>query len=205
MPLIDKRTIIKNEIDYDKLGQTIANATSDNIDYDKLATAIVMATQTQEKEDNQLREEALKELREKYKIKEDIQGKGIQAYWGKLLNGLRYCRAFLGYNSKQATSPVITFELMRTMSSFFFLVIEIAHIVIGALCIAGAFFNTYWYQRLFTALLGLIAIFMSNFFRVSRLEVEAMTNKEILNIVFSAIMAFLGTAFAFIALFQGGR
>lgn len=89
MPLIDNRKIIKNEIDYDKLGQTITNASSSNIDYEKLAEAVVKATQAKEEAENQQREEALRELREKYKVKEEITGKGLRVFAQKALNDLR--------------------------------------------------------------------------------------------------------------------
>ena len=50
MALFEKRTIIRNEIDYEKLAHAIKQSEA-TIDYDKLAEAIVKASKAEEIEE----------------------------------------------------------------------------------------------------------------------------------------------------------
>jgi len=198
MALFEKKTIIKNEIDYDKLAEAIGKYNKNEIDYDRLAEAIVKASKAEEKEEQKKREEILKAYRQKYKIDDNDTGFSFKNFW-------RCMRAVLEYGKKQSEVPVMTFDLMRGISSVFFFLIELAFIVFGFIIIGYAgFMLPRWINRLAFGFLGLVFVFFSCFFRIARIEVSVMEDKDRLNIVFSSIMALLSVIFAIIAIFQGG-
>lgn len=189
MPLIDKRTIIKSEIDYDKL-----------------AAAIVKASRPREEMENQKREEALRELRKKYRI-EEISETGMRGWCKRIKNNYRWIRAFLGYDSKLSTSPVMAFELMRLISSFFFFIVQIMLIVIGYILIFAptidAILGIHRHWSILSALYGFISVWLSTFFRIAHLEVSSMTNKELINMIFSSLMAFVAALFTVLTFIRG--
>ena len=84
MALFEKKTIINTEIDYEKLADTIAKTKSIEIDYDKLVKSIINDSKDFEKkesEEEEKRQNALKDLRKKYKIQDKISGKEVSAFF----------------------------------------------------------------------------------------------------------------------------
>lgn len=199
MALFEKKTIINTEIDYEKLADTIAKTKNIEIDYDKLAKSIINVSkcfeEKKETEEEEQRQNALKELRNKYKIQEEISGKGVSVFFKKIANNFKYIRAFLGYNEKQAAHPVMTFDLMRAISGLFFLIIEVIFIVLGGAIIFNASFYEKISDRTVYAFLGFFIVFLASFFRIPKLEVNVMKNKEMLITIFSVIMAFIAALF----------
>lgn len=197
MALIEKRTVIHNEIDYDKLAQAIKQSET-VIDYDKLADAIVKASNAAETAENEKRKECMKKYREKYKIDDDDVKLSFSNFW-------RCLRAFLEYGEKQSEVPVMTFDILKGVSALFFLVLEVIIIGFGFYIIGYTFFKIPQIgQRIYSSILGFLIIIFGSFFRIPRLEVRVMKDKERINIVFSSIMALLCAVFALLALFKKG-
>ncbi len=195
MALFEKKTIIKNEINYDKLAEAIGKCNKNEIDYDKLAEAIVKASKAEEAEEMIKHEETMKKFREDYNIDENKKL--------NLINIWRYLRAFLEYGEEQSDAPVMTFELLKAFTGFFFLFVEIAIITIGFLIIGyTALYDSSILKRVSCCLFGFSIIYTGSIFRIARIEVTAMKDKERINIVFSSIMTLLSTVFAFISIIQ---
>lgn len=196
MALFEKRTIIRNEIDYEKLAHAIKQSEA-TIDYDKLAEAIVKASKAEEIEEMTKHKETMKKFREKYKIDENKKH--------SFINTLRYCRAFLEYGEEQSDAPVMTFDLLKGFAGFAFLLIEIIAISFGLFMIGYTAFNVpSILDRIIFSFFGFLIVYIGSIFRIARIEVSVMEDKERINIVFSSIMALLGVIFALIALFQKG-
>lgn len=193
MALFEKKTIIKNEIDYEKLAKAIKQSSAE-IDYNKLAEAIVKASNAAEKEESEKRKECMKEFRKKYKIDDDDIRFSLTNFW-------RCSRAFLEYGEKQSEVPVMTFEMLKSVSALFFLALEVVLILFGFWLIGYALFEIPQLgSRVITNIWGLLIIIFGCFFRIPRIEVSVMKDKDRINIVFSSIMALLCAVFALLAI-----
>ena len=201
MILFEKKTIVHNEIDYDKLAKAISKATNFEIDYDKLADSIVKASKADEVKAEKQRNQTLRKFRKKYKIIRNTSGRSICV---KIANTIRIFHGFLNYNKEQSEEPVMTFELIRLFSTLFFFILEIIFIALGGLIIYHASTYESIILRFLVGVIGLFTVIFSNFFRIAKIEINEMDNKEMINTVFSSIMAFLGVVFAAIAILQGG-
>ena len=199
MALFEKKTIIQNEIDYDKLAQAIKLSQTE-IDYNKLAKAIVEASKAEEIEKDRKRKQTFRKYRKRYRIIKDTSNKGICV---KVANSFRSIHGFLNYNKVESEESELTFEMIKGISAFFFWIIEISLIIVGYLSIIGAFSIDSILERMIISLCGFSMVFLASVFRVIRLEVSAMKDKECINIVFSSIMAFGGVLLAFASLLMG--
>ena len=99
----------------------------------------------------------------------------------------------------------MTFDLLKGFAGFAFLLIEIIAISFGLFMIGYTAFNVpSILDRIIFSFFGFLIVYIGSIFRIARIEVSVMEDKERINIVFSSIMALLGVIFALIALFQKG-
>lgn len=195
MALFEKRTVIHNEIDYDKLSNAISKQNHSEIDYDKLAEAIVKATKAEKAEEMTKHKETMEKFRGRYKIDENKKH--------SLINILRVFRAFFEYGEEQSDAPVMIFDLFKFLTGISFLLIEIITITFGLYMIGyTAFKDPNILDRIGKSIFGFSIVLIGSMFRIAKIEARVMEDKECINIVFSSIMALWGVIFAFIALFH---
>jgi len=200
MALIEKKTIVKNEINYEKLAQAISH-TNNEIDYERLAKAIVSASKAEEIESEKRRKAVLRQHRHKYHIIQNTSRKGIGV---KIANTIRTIHGFLNYNEEQSETPVLTFELLKGVSGLFFLFVEVGLIIFGYFNIgAAAFIAKTLIERIGYCVMGFSFVLLGSVFRVIRLEVGAMKSRELINVVFSSLMAFIAALFTTLAFLKG--
>lgn len=177
-----------------------------DIDYDKLAEAIVIAHQKikakEEKEAEDKRNTERKEWLEAIGCKPFSENeKWIKRQLYSLRNVGATIISLFTFKRKNAKNPRLSFELMRLGATAVYGICElmlyilavsfvvymiIANGTAGSICLAVMY--------------GFIAVLFARIVRIARMEVENCKDKEMLNMVFSANMTFVGTVLTAISL-----
>lgn len=190
--IISKKRKVRNnvELDYDKLGKTIANNTCNvTIDYDKLATSIVKALNNTKEQETRLKEESNEQQRKEVFRKLGIDTNGtkkniIKRGWANFWMPVRYKREYV-------TDHSLVFDLMKTISTTFFIILTLGFILVGFVIIGNSFSYESIFDRGAYASVGFVLVYFSNVFRVASHETDRMTDKEDISRTFTSIIAFL--------------
>ena len=129
MALIEKKTIVKTEIDYDKLAKAISKTNNTAIDYDKLAEsinkAILQSREDEKKEKTNEEEQEIANWRSMYGFKElQDDAKLHQKIGVGLYNDWIALKSFIFYKKKYAQNTSMTFNFMALLCSIIFSVIS---------------------------------------------------------------------------------
>lgn len=205
MALIEKKTIVKTEIDYDKLAKAIAKANNTAIDYDKLADTINVAISqslSEEKSDEKF-EKKLKnfEWRRAVGLKEyPYNSKWLKKKLIDFLNLFIFFKAVICYKKGYVKDARITFAFMTMICVYIFFVLELAFylIVIGHILNEGKNILHIKYLLFDGSLL-----FFGRMMRVIRLEIDHIQDNERINMIFSSLMAFIAALFTTLAFLKG--
>ncbi|MCM1006326.1 MAG: hypothetical protein NC485_00050 [Ruminococcus flavefaciens] len=181
-----KNPIIKPDINYEQLA-------------DSIAKAITKVKEKEIKEAEKKKEEELKEWHETIGLKEyPTNEKWVKRVYHKFLNNLKCFKAFIFYKKEYVKTPVMSFEFMRMIISGFYGLLQIALLFIGMILIIGAFISRD--NMIGNIITGIFILFFSAFFRIARLEIECTDNKEMLNMIFSALISFVSIVISIAAL-----
>ena len=196
MALIEKKTIVKTEIDYDKLAKAIAKANNTAIDYDKLAKAIITANKAEKEADNMGNNEAIERFRKKYKLEFDEKGelkKGLK-------NQFRCFRAYLEYGKEDVGQPFLLFEVFKAIPILIIFMMECFCCLFGLIIIFTSVKDGNIFNRVGYCSIGVAAIMFGSVLRILKIEITAVSKTEVVNMIFSSMMALLCALFAFLAL-----
>lgn len=205
MALIEKKVYIKNDIDYEKIEEIISdNAQNFEIDYGKLAEAIVKANNDAEEErKKRYLEQADAENAEfltKIGVKEIPENENkLKRKWRSFCNNWHYFLTFIFYKQEYATSPIMTFEIMKMVAGFFLGIIEKIFFILGIVFMVVAFKYTNVADIISIIIMGLILFVISRFFRISKLEVNNIQEQETITSIYSSIISFISLVMATIA------
>jgi len=206
MALIEKKIIVKPEIDYDKLAKAITKTKTNNtsIDYDKLAESInkaLLQSREDEKKEKANEEEqeianwrsmfGFKELKDDAKLHQKI-GVGLYNDWIAL-------KSFIFYKKRYAQNTSMTFNFMALICSIIFLAIQLAFLA-GAIALVALVYNGKIAPEFLV--FEVIILFFFNMMRVIRLEIDQMKENDMINMVFSSLMAFIAALFTTLAFFK---
>lgn len=200
MPLIDKRTIIKNEIDYEKLAQTIV---SRDIDYDKLADAIVEANDRirlkEEKAEIKQHEQLRQEWQNVLGYKEYPKDEGVfKRKIHEIRNDFCILKSAIFFKEEDVQNTNVLYSLLNSVTASIFAVCEIVVYIITLLLLIMPFILKSCY---FLFSLAFLSFIYARLIRIAKLEVKQIKSIDKLNNIFSAMMTFIATVLAAIALF----
>lgn len=176
------------------------------IDYDKLADAIVKAQidfKVYEKNEAEKQEEIDRKSWRKIIGYEEIDQNWTwrKKKWQAFKNGVFTLKAIFFFKAENAKTPRLTFELIRLGTGMIYNLCEWCLYCLCFLFIIAIFSLK---ANIFTAIEYTVLAIMSAIFgkiiRIAKLEVENIKDKEILNMIFSANMAFVGVILAAIAI-----
>ena len=205
MALIEKKTIVKTEIDYDKLAKAIAKANNTAIDYDKLADTINVAVSqslSEEKSDEKF-EKKLKnyEWRKEIGLKEyPHNSKWLKKRLIDFLNIFISMKVVVFYKKGYVKDARMTFAFMTMICVYIFVALEFAFylIAISQIIVEGKNIINIKYLLFEGSLLV-----MGRMMRVIRLELNHIKDNERINMVFSSLMAFIAALFTTLAFIKG--
>ena len=200
-----KKTIVKNEIDYDKLAKAIANESNSAIDYEKLTKSIIDAINQNKENENKNKaheeEQKIANWRDMFGLKEYHEdAKWYQKLDVGLYNDWIALKSFIFYKKKYAKNTSITFGFMALICSIIFFFIQYAFLV-GAIALAVLVYKGE-IEPVFL-LFELFLLFFFNVMRIIRLEIDQMKENDMINMVFSSLMAFIAALFTTLAFFKG--
>ncbi len=205
MALFEKKTIVKNEIDYDKLAKAIAKESNLAIDYEKLTESITKAF-IQNKE-NEKKEKAIEEekntanWRKTYGFKDIAKNdKWYRKIGVGLYNDLIALKVFILYKKDYAQKSAMTFGFMALICSIIFTVAQ--YIFLGGAIAVTVLVVKGKIDPIFI-LLDLFFLFFFNLMRVIKIEIDQMKDNDIINMVFSSLMAFIAALFTVLAFIRG--
>lgn len=176
------------------------------IDYDKLAEAILNAhDKIKEKERKKQDEEAKKQQTEWHRkigyIEYPKDEKWTKRYIHNIRNFFVLLWTTLTFKSEYADKPRVSFELMRLATESIFGFYEFLLYVSAVLMFCALIVSRFSVQSCLGCLpLGFVLVLFARFFRIARLEADNMTDKETLNTIFSANLAFIGAILAVVAI-----
>ena len=201
MALIEKKTIVKTEIDYDKLAKAISKTNNTAIDYDKLVEsinkALLQSREDEKKEKINEEEQKIANWRSMYGFKElQDDAKLHQKIGVGLYNDWIALKTFIFYKKRYAQNTSMTFSFMALICSIIFFVIQYAFLA-GAIALAVFVFKGE-IEPVFFAFEVIILIFF-NIMRIIRLEIDQMKENDMINMVFSSLMAFIAALFTTLA------
>ncbi|MCR5020841.1 hypothetical protein [Ruminococcus sp.] len=197
MALFEKKTIIKNEIDYEKLADIIIKTKQVDIDYDKFASSFIDAIEKNKKE-AQNSENKKREIQRETTLHDLGVGKGdltnnkFKDFIKQFFAVLKMKREHLGYHDVIA-------DLKKTLSQIFFQILEIALILFGYIIILRSAFYASIIYRISYSFLGFTFVFFSNVFRIASYEVELMEDESKINETFISVLTFINVIAAIAA------
>ncbi|MCR5478729.1 MAG: exosortase/archaeosortase family protein [Ruminococcus sp.] len=197
MALIEKKTIVKNEIDYDKLAEIILMSRQTEINYDKLATALLDAVEKKKEERERLEREQV--LQHKEEILHQL-GAGKDDLTGNvILDFVKQFKMVLKIKREHQYNNNIITELKKTLSQMFFRFMEFAFIFVGfAIIMMSAFYSSIG-ERIAYSFSGFGIVFLSNIFRIACYEAEEMQSDTKINNTYDSILTFISTIAAIAA------
>lgn len=185
-----------------------------DIDYDKLAEAIVKAhKEIKTSEEKEAKKQEKEERKEWYRIigyKEiDENWTWRRKKWQSFKNDCATLKSVFTFKAENAKTPRLAFELMRLGTGMIYGICEWTLYLLGMFFIVFPFISKdVFFLDYGNIGLGFLSIFFGKIIRIAKLEVENVKDKEMLNMIFSANMTFVGVILAVIAivisLFQGG-
>lgn len=204
MAFIEKKTIVKNEIDYDKLAKAIAKESNLAIDYEKLTESIIDAFK--QNKEIEKKEKALEEENDNSNWRETLGFIELQKndVWYRKLgvdihNNLVALKAFIFYN-RFAKDSSMTFGFMAFLCSIIFTCLQ--YLFLGGSIIVTLLVFKDILKPIFL-LLDLFFLFYCNMMRVIRIEIDQMKDNVLINMVFSSLMAFIAALFTVLAFIRG--
>ncbi len=209
MPLFEKKILIKNEIDYEKLAQVLSQKKQVEIDYDKLAETIVkaqdMIKEKTVKERQQEESEQLMEWQRKIGYIDYPQDeKWIKKLFHRIKNFFAVLSKILFFKPGYADKPRVSFELMRITIHFMFELYErflyICTLFLFILFVGATVSSSSILTCVSFLIFTFVSFFIARIIRIAKLETECMNDKDTLNTVFSANMAFIGVILAIVAI-----
>lgn len=180
-----------------------------DIDYDKLAEAIVRAHhQIKEQEEIEAKNKKISEDQEWHKIIgcTNYHGdeKWIQRLWHEVLNNMSVLISLFTFRKKDVKDTRLSFGLMQLGSMAVYGIFEWALYILAIFCIVFMVFAVMAKRAFWTICLsliwGFVAVLLARIFRIAKFEIENLKDKEMVNMVFSANMAFIGVIFTVIGL-----
>lgn len=177
-----------------------------DIDYDKLAEAIVKAHQKVQDIEEKCAERKDKEERKEWQktigyIEYPETEKGFLKKWHSMRNDWAVFCSAMTFKAEYAKKPRVAFELMRLATSSLYRLCEILLYILGLAIMFVAVCAATISPIGFACIpIGTIAWFFARIVRIAKLEVENITDKDILNTLFGANMTFLGVILAMVAI-----
>ena len=171
------------------------------IDYDKLADAIVkgIMESTARERQNQQRNEVKKQEEWDKKIgfiKHTDGEKFIKRKWVEFLNGLIALKAFIFYKKEYTSETRFSFEMMQMICTAILYLICFAFLGLSILIIVCV---AVYHMPIWILSFLLITLFFARFVHIISMEIEQMQNNEMINMIFSSLMAFIAALFTVLA------
>lgn len=175
------------------------------IDYDKLAEAVTKAIlKSKEEELKKSESEEEKELerwRNKLGFKEHSNNESI--FKTKMIdfyNSLIALKTIVFYKKDYAKETNFSFGIMAIICSYIFELLEILFLILFVLIILSVAMRKLSPLGLLTVP---IVLFFAKIMRIIQLEIDEMRSNEMINMIFSSLMAFIAALFTVLAFIRG--
>ena len=173
-------TIKVTEIDYDKLAKSITKA-------------ILESRNEEDKQIEQKEEEINRNWHKTIGLQEHTENEKLFKRIGiSISNFFHFLKVFVFYKKSYAKDTRMAFAFMAMISSVIFEVLELLFIAISVAVIYLVVIKTVsiWFLSIL-----LLTLFFANLMRIIRMEIDQMENREMINMVFSSLMAFIAALF----------
>ena len=205
MALFEKKTIIKNEIDYDKLAKAIANTQKGEINSRQLEESFVNAIHLYKEDEIRKAEKEKEERKEKWLksigyIDDSQVDNRLKKYLSHNINNFILLKTFVFYKREYAKDVKMSFMFMMLVCSIIFLLLELAFLVFTLVL---SYYIIISKSNLLYLSLNLVLLFFAKLMHIIRLEIEQMQDKEMINMIFSSLMAFIAALFTVLAFIRG--
>ena len=205
MALFEKKTIIKNEIDYDKLAKAIANTQKGEINSRQLEESFVNAIHLYKEDEIRKAEKEKEERKEKWLksigyIDDSQVDNRLKKYLIHNINNFILLKTFVFYKREYAKDVKMSFMFMMLVCSIIFLLLELAFLVFTLVL---SYYIIISKSNLLYLSLNLVLLFFAKLMHIIRLEIEQMQDKEMINMIFSSLMAFIAALFTVLAFIRG--
>lgn len=184
---------------------TQSNIQVAEIDYDKLAKSITKAIlESKKEEDQQLaknEEELNKSWRSTIGLKDHTENEKLMKRIGiDISNALHAMKTFVFYKRSYAKDTRMAFAFMALISSMIFDVLEWLFIAISVAIVYLVVIKTVsvWFLCIL-----ILTLFFAKLMRIIRMEIDQMENDEMINMIFSSLMAFIAALFTVLAFIKG--
>lgn len=203
----NKHQIIKVEIDYDKLAKTVLNNQQKvEIDYEQLVKTIVKSQEIiEEKKQKKIQhdnEQNNIKWREKFGIKEYSENENfIKKIFHNICSVIKIYWKLLTFKEKDIIDDHVTFNLMKlSLTSIFAIFQYVLYLFYIVLIIAAITSETVNGNYICIAIISFV---FAQIFRLSKLEIEKIKDKNYLISILSAVTCFIAMIVAIVALFKG--
>lgn len=167
------------------------------IDYDKLAKSITKAILESKNEENKQNEQKEEELSRNWRrtigLKEHTENEKLFKHIGiSISNFFHSLKAFVFYKKSYAKDTRMAFAFMALISSMIFDVLEWMFIAISAAVVYLVVIKTVsvWFLSIL-----ILTLFFAKLMRIIRMEIDQMESNEMINMIFSSLMAFIAALF----------
>lgn len=182
-----KQQYIKTDIDYDRLADAIVKA------HERIAKTEAKEKENQEKAEHDEWFNIIGYV--EYPENENLLLKICQS----VKNDVAIFKSVITFKAKDAKKPRLSFELIRYGTSSIYGICKVILYLIALF-----FFSVLIWGVGSNKAYGLLSIpifLFAHIIRIAQLEVENLKDKELLNTIFSANMAFVGTVLAALSIF----
>lgn len=184
MALFEKKIIVKNEIDYDKLAYAIEKA--------------IAESETEKKKQIEKEEEEVdKNWRKTIGLKEHEKKENFFKHICiNISNFFHMLKTFINYKNNYAKDTRMTFTFMAMISAFIFGTLQFMFILLSVVIIYLVIIATVsaWFL-----LFLLFTVFFAQLMHIIVMEIDQMENNEMINMIFSSLMAFIAALFTVIS------
>lgn len=177
-----------------------------DIDYDKLAEAIVKAhKKIKAQEEKEAEDKRNTERQEWLKIigcrDYPDNEKWLRRKWHEFKNNCAVLKTLFTFKKKDAKTPRLSFELMRLGATAVYGICELLLYMMAVSFVVYTIIANETAGSIYLSVAyGFITVLFARIIRIARFEIENIKDKEMLNTIFSATMAFIGVVLAVIAL-----
>lgn len=177
-----------------------------DIDYDKLAEAIVKAhKKIKSQEEKETEDKRNAERQEWLKIigckDYPDNEKWLRRKRHEFKSNCAVLKSLFTFKRKDAKTPRLSFELMRLGAVAVYGLCEVLlYLFALLLSVSAVMANENIAEMCFFFAYGFVAVLFARIIRIARFEIDNIKDREMLNTIFSATMAFIGVILAVIAL-----